>query len=55
VSLKPRARSVAKARDDYAQRVPGPPFSYLMDVCRAAVVCQDEEAILQVPHGRWYT
>ena len=46
--FKSQARVLEKARDDYGDREPGPPISWVYDVLRGAVVCPNEETILQV-------
>ena len=46
--LKAQARVLEKARDDYLERRPGPPVSYVYDVLRGSILCPDERAILHV-------
>ena len=48
--LKAQARVLEKARDDYLERVPGPPVSYVYDIVRGAILCPDEDTILHVVH-----
>ena len=40
--LKDEKRATEKAKNDYSKRQPGPPLSWLFDIVRASVVCQDE-------------
>jgi len=41
-NLKCQVRAAEKAEDDYKNREPGPPISWLFDVVRGMVVCETE-------------
>jgi hypothetical protein len=47
-ALKSPERTTAKAAEDYADRTPGLPFAYVLDVLRAAIVVPSEQHVLEV-------
>ena len=46
--LKGQSRAVEKALDDYSQRVPGPGISWLFDIVRASIECDNDLQIAAV-------
>jgi len=44
--MKGRERALEKTKDDYSKRKPGPSVSWLFDVVRASVICDDEEQMV---------
>eukprot|EP00980_Cylindrotheca_fusiformis_P021705 scaffold8535_cov132-Cylindrotheca_fusiformis.AAC.13 len=49
--LKPRDRAYEKAREEYRDRRPGPPESWLYDVARASVICKSYKQMSDV--NKW--
>lgn len=49
--LKPRDRAYEKAKEEYSDRVPGPPESWLYDVVRSSVVCKSYKQVTDV--NKW--
>ena len=48
VPLKKMDRVLQKAEDDYSKRQPGPSFSWVYDVVRSSIYCDDEDQITAV-------
>ena len=46
--LKGAERAVEKARDDYDKRVDGPGLSWLFDMVRGSVICEQPEEVERV-------
>ena len=46
--LKGAERAVEKARDDYEKRVDGPGLSWLFDMVRGSVICEQPEEVHRV-------
>jgi hypothetical protein len=46
--LKDRLRAIEKANDDYFLKSPGPSISWLYDIARAAIICDEEDQICQI-------
>ncbi|KAL3940529.1 MAG: hypothetical protein SGBAC_004957 [Bacillariaceae sp.] len=49
--LKPRDRAFEKAKEEYGDRRPGPPESWLCDVVRASVICKSYKQMNDV--NKW--
>jgi tetratricopeptide (TPR) repeat protein len=49
--LKPRDRAYEKAKEEYGDRRPGPPESWLYDVARASVICKSYKQMADV--NKW--
>lgn len=49
--LKPRDRAYEKAKEEYSDRRPGPPESWLYDVVRASVLCKSYKQVVDV--NKW--
>jgi tetratricopeptide (TPR) repeat protein len=49
--LKPRDRAFKKTKEEYADRKPGPPESWLYDVVRASVICKSYKQMSDV--NKW--
>eukprot|EP00934_Nitzschia_sp_Nitz4_P003115 Nitzschia sp. Nitz4//scaffold12_size214221//99109//104274//NITZ4_001502-RA/size214221-processed-gene-0.158-mRNA-1//-1//CDS//3329535026//3105//frame0 len=50
-ALKPRDRAFEKAQEEYTDRVPGPPESWLFDIVRGSVVCKSYKQMNDV--NKW--
>jgi tetratricopeptide (TPR) repeat protein len=50
-SMKPRDRAFLKAKEDYLDRDPGPPESWLFDILRAGIVCKSYKQMADV--NKW--
>ena len=49
--LKSRDRAYEKAKTEYGSREPGPPESWLYDICRAGIVCNTVKQLSEV--SKW--
>ena len=47
-TMKKRARAMEKAADDYADRALGPALSWLSDIVRSSLVCENEDEVLRI-------